>query len=318
MATQRWQSPDYAAFLLDKIAPDMSMSERCLTVAPNGINLLLPPAGGNEIRELWLRDKSTFEITLTLIEILREKFDYIIVDTAATEGVLNFALNSQAHVRLLITSNEPASVHLLNLRLSELINIPGDSATQILINQLSERGLTKNDICDFLQMNGDFNNHMAIIQPLPFDTSGKHWMGTGNSFYTESSREVQDQLENCISIFSLSTEEIEAKKSITNGFFEGLKRLTKRSSKSKKIFAIRALPAPFREDSSIPKSTTSDPLKPILANHASAHTNVQTEMDQGSHPFSLNNNKSLSRNFYEPPELVGTSNGSFKIETELG
>ncbi len=227
MGAERWHSPDYAAALFDNIVPDRPFVERCITRAPNGVTILLPPTGGTELRELWLRNPERFELTLTIIDHLREMYDLIIVDTASAEGVLPFALNSRAYARLLITSNEPASVHLLNSRLSEIAEIPGEGSIHILVNLSVDKGLTKDDVLDFLSTNEHFSKQMAVLEPLPFDSHARSWIGTGNTFYTECLSSVQQMFDDTLETLFLSGTELETKASNSYGLFSGLLKLAK-------------------------------------------------------------------------------------------
>lgn len=197
MAASRWQSSDLATMLVDIIMPDETAVGRCTVTAPNGVHLFLPPAGSNDIRELWLRDPKRLEISLSCVDLLLDRFEVVIIDTASSEGVLPFALRARAYARLLVTSNEPAAVHLLSRRVSELRHAPGDGAVHILVNCVLDRGLSKEDVTDFLVLNKSFNEEMARLRPIPFDSLGRNWIGTGNTFYTESRRATQRALDFC-------------------------------------------------------------------------------------------------------------------------
>jgi MinD-like ATPase involved in chromosome partitioning or flagellar assembly len=198
MGAARWQSSDYATALADSLPVDPALVQRLLVTAPNGVHLLLPPAGGSEIRETWLRDVRRFECTLSIVEILKDMFDAVIVDGASSEGVLPFALAARSQTRLLVTSNDAASIHLLSRKLSEVHQMPGESPVYILGNLMLDNGLGKDDIIDFLYLNKNYNDEMTRLRPIGFDSSGKDWIGTGNTFYTESSRRTQLALELCL------------------------------------------------------------------------------------------------------------------------
>lgn len=212
MGTPRWQSTEFATCLLEGIAPDKALVESCLAVSPNGLNLFLPPAGSTEVRELWLREPNRLNYTLGIIEMLREQFDVIFVDLAGTEGVLPFAIVARADTRLLVTSNDPASIHLLSRKIGELSQVPGDGELRILISMLTERGLTKDDVVDFLLINRNFNQEMSQLRPIPFDAQGKNWIGTGNTFYTESKKPTQSALEQCLATLLNTGERFEETK----------------------------------------------------------------------------------------------------------
>jgi len=195
LTAERWQSADYASLVVDQLAPDLHLVNKLLTRAPNGLSLLLPPSGGTEVRELWLRDPKRFELTLHVIELLKEQFDVVIVDAARTEGILPFALLARADARLLVTSNEAAAVHLLTQSIHQLAELPGQKLSRVLINLSLERGLKKADILAFLPPIETLPAGFCDLPPLALDTAARHWIGSGNTIYTEGSRTTQATLE---------------------------------------------------------------------------------------------------------------------------
>lgn len=224
LQTPKWQSSDYRTFLIDQLAPTKAALDRILVEAPNGIKLLLPPAGGADIREIWLRSSQTFEITLGLVELLKERFDLVLIDLARAEGLLPFSLATRADVRIVVSSNEPASVHLLNDKLSELQALPITSRTVVLLNLLVEHSLTATDVEDFLMMHESAK--LIEIISLPFDSLGANWIGSGNSLYTEGSQRLQlilRKLVEALCVGSPVRTELELVKSRdTNSWFERL------------------------------------------------------------------------------------------------
>lgn len=198
MFSRRWHSPDFSATLIDGLIPDQALVERCIEVAPNGIHLFLPPSGGMDVRELWLRHSERFEISLTIVDILKDLYEIVLVDCGGTEGILRFALGTRADRKVLISSNEPASVHLLGTKFSQEAHTPGDAQISILINELWEKALCKQDIEEFLSLNSDSPKSFSLLSPLLFDAQGRNWVGTGNTFYTESKPATQIQLERII------------------------------------------------------------------------------------------------------------------------
>ena len=195
LATPRWSSSEYAALLTENRHPDSNTIEHLLTTAPNRITALLPPAGSVDIRDYWLRDSNRFELTLAIIEELQQRYDLVLVDTANVEGILPYALISRSNTTLIVSSNDPAAVHLLNSRLTQIAEIPGAFSVKLLFNMLLRQGLSREDIIDFLYVNTHFQESMCSLPHLSFDPRGSRWMGTTNTFYTESSTKTQLLLE---------------------------------------------------------------------------------------------------------------------------
>jgi cellulose biosynthesis protein BcsQ len=192
---QRSSSGEFATLLQDNRPLDHRAIMRASITAPNGLNILLPPGLGGEIRGLWLHDSSRFELTLDAIDYLERQFDLVIVDIACAEGILPYALQSRASSRLLVSADEPASVHLLARGLDELRQIPGAGRTNLILNSVARGGLSTRDIVDFLSINEWFESGRYSVAEIPFDSRGRDWIGTGNSFYTESSRSTRRKIE---------------------------------------------------------------------------------------------------------------------------
>jgi MinD-like ATPase involved in chromosome partitioning or flagellar assembly len=312
MAASRWQSSDFAAAIVDGISPDRSLIEKCITTAPNGINLFLPPSGGTDVRELWLRSSDRFEITLSAVEILQEMFDLVIVDMAGAEGVLHFALQCRAQGKLLVTSNDPASVHLLTTKLSKLVEIPGDGTVSVLINTLVEKGLTREDVLDFLYYNEQFSDEMATLAPIPFDERARNWIGTGNSFYTESPIEIQRLLESTARelLGEIDYSEREQQDSVLVLLRKKLKSLSGASAIRKKISPPpRLLPMPTKAVAKtgphfgVPEDES---LRSAIRVNASIPT--MTQGNSGD-PIASNGFSLLAGQMYEPPKLTNNKKG---------
>jgi MinD-like ATPase involved in chromosome partitioning or flagellar assembly len=195
MGCPRTTSVEYSSILRDAHIPDPAFLEKCLHESPNGVTFLASPAGGTETRELWLRDPSRVELSLSIVDLLREAFDVVIVDMAHSEGLLPFALNCRAGWRLLVSSNDPASVHLLSVEFKNLLQAPGDGEIKIVFNTLSERGLSFSDVRNFIAQSYHYETSEVDLCEIPFDAGAKNWIGSGNTFYTESKPTLQGLLE---------------------------------------------------------------------------------------------------------------------------
>ncbi len=270
MGAQRWSSSDHAAVLIDRLIPDRLLVERCITTAPNGITVLVPPSGGTEVRELWLRDAQTFEISLGIIDYLAKMFDVVLVDLANAEGVYPYALRCRADARVLVTSNDPASVHLLANAIREETESPADGQVHVLINNLLERGLSQEDVLDFLYYQQSVDPTELPYESIAFDPRGRNWIGSGNSFYTESSRAVQKSLEEAFFGLFLSPEEIltryRQKTSLLNRILP-IRRVQKKQGKE--VTATRkALPLLRSSETSQSAPDSEEILRPKTPIHA--------------------------------------------------
>ncbi len=203
IGAKSWQSPEHRYLLMEKKSPEVSEVKQMVVTSENGISLLLAPAGGAEVREMWLRDPTYFEISLTIIETLREIFDVVIVDIGTVEGLLPFALVTNADSRIIVSSTDPASIHLLRGSIKQTIEGPGDGKTFVLINEINNQGLYVEDIADFITKQEGVEDRISFAPTLHCDFKAGAWIGTGNSFYTEGTKSTQEILENMCSMVSL-------------------------------------------------------------------------------------------------------------------
>lgn len=194
LGAPRWHSPEYRSLLIELSAPSCEQVKKSVVVAPNGIEILLPPSGSlGDIRELWLRSPETLEINLALIDILLELYDVVLVDTANTDGVLSFALENRADERILVGSNDPASVHLLGGALKSAKDHLTLGGLTLVLTLLSESALSEHEILELLLAEED---RKVRTHTIPKDRGAAGWIGTGNSIYTEGSRKLQEILRN--------------------------------------------------------------------------------------------------------------------------
>lgn len=195
------QSHDYRYMLTEELAPDKSSVKKMVSVAPNGIHVLLPPSGGLDVRELWLRHRERFEHSLSLIDYLREDYDLVIVDVGTVEGVLPFAITSQADIKLLVSSNTGPSVHLLRNALASLQDTPGEGECYVLISEVDQKAIHSQDIFDYLQNTEELIEEKQICPLMSYDQGAKSWIGTQNSFYSEGNGHTKTALEATIAKF---------------------------------------------------------------------------------------------------------------------
>ena len=239
MQSSKSHSPELAEAIRNKQLPDSSLIERSVVTAPNGVEILLVPSGGMEIRDKWIRDPESFEFTLNAIEILKESYDIVLIDTAHSEGVLPFAVNSRADARILLTGNDPASVHLLTSAMEELTDLPGSTQTKILINCCDPASLSASEVIDFISLYESYDEEMVTLPNIPYDSSGHHWIGTGNTFYTESSTKTQQHLETTLDIIigaDLETaKQLESDSSFSGKFKDALSRFKSVKKTSSKL-----------------------------------------------------------------------------------
>ena len=296
-------SQEFAEALKSGARATVALAEDAIVTAPNGLDIFLPPKGGNDIRELWIRDQSTFDLTLGLIEILREMYDTIIVDTGRAEGLVPFALNSRADSRLLVTSTSPASVHLLSRSLTQLESLPGNATVHVIVNTLEKSKLSFNDILDFVTTSTEKISTLFSIPPIPHDATGNQWIGTGNSFYTESTRTTQIYLEKAIEgalgILDKSSIQADTKQTCAKA---APKRLISKIKQMCKIPEKTPPPIALIEASNSAESAPQQPS--VSPGTSNAPTGTQPEVSASAETSTNKEDNNNANLFQNPLELI--------------
>lgn len=199
------RSGEYAACLLDNLHVDEGLCKQCVIESSCGFDLLLQPAGGMDVRELWLRDELCFGKTIAMLEILGDSYDLVVIDSARQEGILPFALFARADIQVFVTSNSADSVFLTRKIIDSLPSPSASAERLLLINSLHHHSLTSNDILDSLCTSSNFEESFARLPSLTLDAPGQTWIGSRNSFYLHGSKALQHTL-SCILKSMLSIE----------------------------------------------------------------------------------------------------------------
>ncbi|MCC6952516.1 MAG: ParA family protein, partial [Deltaproteobacteria bacterium] len=186
-------SQELGGALADDSPLDAAVIRSAISTAPCGLDHLLPPAGGAHIRESWIRDTQRFERTLTAIELLQELYDAVVIDIAGCEGIVPFALQSRADIRISVCTGDPAAVHVHGVERARFGSMEGEGVTVFIP---TSHGISTSDFERFVANSLDSGEAQSIVS-LPRDNAGATWIGSGDTFYGRSSRasrRVIDQL----------------------------------------------------------------------------------------------------------------------------
>lgn len=181
-------SPELSGFLQQRCQLSPQELKTCVQTAENGINIILPPAGGAEIRESWLRSSETLPTTLSLIEAALAIYDYVLVDTAQSEGILPFSLAVRSDERVMVSSNEVDAIYFATQRSSLGAGHLSGRTVNLLINCRSLFGLTAGECLRYARNVTNSEINWKELPAIPCDRSGSFWTGSRNSFFTESSK----------------------------------------------------------------------------------------------------------------------------------
>lgn len=195
LSAERWESRAFAVAIRQNTGFSEELVEDCVLRTPSGLYVVLPPAGGSEIRDVWLHDSERLEMNVALLNHLSEQFDYILVDSAHSEGLLPFALSCRASNNILLTNNEAASVHLAGQFLADVANVPGEGRVSLLFNLSTKDGLYSQDMTEFLERYAGYSEQSLITSAVPHDGRARYWIGSGESFYRTAGSRTKVALE---------------------------------------------------------------------------------------------------------------------------
>ncbi|MDD2942772.1 MAG: AAA family ATPase [bacterium] len=187
-------STEFSSLLQQRCQLSLSDMASCIKTAENGINLILPPAGGAEVRESWIRASETLPTTMSLIEVALEQFDYVFVDTAQSEGILPFSLSVRSDERVMVSSNEVDSIYFATQKSSFGAGYLPGGEISLLINCRSLFGLTAAECMRYVRNVTDGAIEWKELPAIPCDRSGSFWIGSRNSFFTESNKATRTAL----------------------------------------------------------------------------------------------------------------------------
>lgn len=286
MGVKRWHSPEYNSSILNEHSLKFNDLDECIIEAENGIHLLLPPAEStqsnilcSEIRDQWLRDKNCLELTFHLIELLKTKYDVVLIDTARVESLLTYSLIAKSDVNLLITSNTASSIYMLRKEYEIIKESTFKGTTHILFNEVDQSGQNKECLEDYLKIHNLHCERDLLLKSVPYEKSAKSWIGTGNTFYTEASARTKKILEKNLNLLLLSN--IELEKQINTPYINQwnfLKFITPSDKQNKVLEYIE-----YHEDTvnnqnlDLDEFVFSKPSKITLTNNTKGETNEETQ-----------------------------------------
>lgn len=194
LGAEQLRSAKLAGALADNRTPSHELLVNCITDTPSGLSLLLPPTGYTESHEIWLHRSASVDFFLDAITVLRHHFDVLVFDIGGASGVVPFALIANADKRVLVSTNDYASIHLLASNLEEHFSMPGNAEVLVALNLIHQRGLSAGDISDYLAIRVPAIAKKLSYLTLPADKGAQSWIGSYNTPYTEGSRVMQEAL----------------------------------------------------------------------------------------------------------------------------
>lgn len=136
----------------------------------------------------------------SLLAVLREEFDVIVIDAARSWGIATFAVLPISQHVLLVTDDDGMSVRRTLDVLERLAREADDeeefdlSRWSLVLNAYTGQLLSPKDLSlEIEEM--DLFPEAAVLYTLPFSESGRQWGGPGQSFYDLAEPAVREGVE---------------------------------------------------------------------------------------------------------------------------
>lgn len=135
----------------------------------------------------------------SLLTVLREEFDVIVIDTGRSWGIATFAALPLSQQVLLITDDDGMSVRRTLDNLERLFGESGDAQEfdltkwSIVLNGYTSRLLSPRELGNEIQEMEIFPES-AVLYTVPFSDKGRQWGGPGQSFYELAEPSVKDSV----------------------------------------------------------------------------------------------------------------------------
>ena len=145
----------------------------------DGLFCMPPPA---ETEDLYDPHASYSRTLISVLEVLDEKFDAIVVDAGSARGAFLQTLYRVADRVVLVVSNDPASLYASSHRLKRLRGMVFPH-TQILVveNAPSKFGLSRDVLEKELSLAADLQDGEWLAAPIPQRREVLRWPGSGDS-----------------------------------------------------------------------------------------------------------------------------------------
>lgn len=178
----------------------------CLVTISDNVSLLPPPDTMAECVDLVCHTDG-INIAKRIIDISRVSFDYIIVDTCGRIGPATGTVFRLCDTYVLVIDDTVFGLTATDLYLHYVLNLLEEpSRLKFLLNGVTASRSLIDQIANELSPGHSLTSENWILPPVPPDTKGASWPGSGNSFYSQSGSKTKDVLTKIAGLLNLIDE----------------------------------------------------------------------------------------------------------------
>jgi len=143
---------------------------------------------------------SAAQFVNSLLSVLREEFDAIVIDCGRSWGIATFCCLPKSQHLMLVTDDDGMSVRRTLDNLSRMVAESDDpqefdfSRWSILLNGYTSKLISRKDLSDEIK---DLNlfAESSVLYTVPFSERGRQWGAPGESFYDLAEESVRDGIQ---------------------------------------------------------------------------------------------------------------------------
>ncbi|MEM4546910.1 MAG: AAA family ATPase [Nitrososphaerota archaeon] len=167
----------------------------CLAPIADNVSLLPPPDSMAESVDLVCHTDG-INLTQRILDVARISFDYLIVDTAGRIGPATGTVLRLCDICVFVIDDTVFGLTAADLYLNFVMGLLEESTRiRFLVNGLSGPAGIVSQIAQELSVGHNLTDENWLLPPVPADTKGSSWPGSGSSFYGLANQKTKSVLD---------------------------------------------------------------------------------------------------------------------------
>lgn len=167
----------------------------CLAPIADNVSLLPPPDSMAESVDLVCHTDG-INLTQRILDVARISFDYLIVDTAGRIGPTTGTVLRLCDICVFVIDDTVFGLTAADLYLNFVMGLLEESTRiRFLVNGLSGPAGIVSQIAQELSVGHNLTDENWLLPPVPADTKGSSWPGSGSSFYGLANQKTKSVLD---------------------------------------------------------------------------------------------------------------------------
>lgn len=167
----------------------------CLVPIADNVSLLPPPDSMAESVDLVCHTDG-INLTQRILDVARISFDYVIVDTAGRIGPATGTVLRLCDICVFVIDDTVFGLTAADLYLNFVMGLLEESTRiRFLVNGLSGPAGIVSQIAQELSAGHNLTDENWVLPPVPADSKGSSWPGSGSSFYGLANQKTKSVLD---------------------------------------------------------------------------------------------------------------------------